>query len=246
MTPGQAVLVAASGLVGGAINAAAGGGSLVTFPALLNAGLPPLTANVSNTVGLVPGYVGGIAGLRNREELPELDDRPLLLTGLAGALVGVALLLTTPARVFALAAPVLVLLASVLLLGQPWLLPRLQGRGHGGRRPVRVTVFLGSVYGAYFGAALGVLLLALLDLFSTAPWKVANAVKARLSLVVNLAAAVLFVALAPVRWDAVLLLGLTSPLGGWLGGDLARRVPVPALRALTASLGVVAAVTLLL
>lgn len=247
MSPGDGLLVAAAGLVGGAINAAAGGGSLVTFPALLHVGLGPLAANVSNTVGLVPGYLGGVLGHKTRDPLPEVDDRPLLLTGVLGAGAGVLLLLTTPEELFSAVAPVLVLLASALLLGQPWLLPRLRrgGSGSGGSsRAVLGTAFVGSLYGAYFGAALGVLLLALLGLCSRAPWPLANAVKTRLSFVVNLVAAGLFVCLAPVAWSFVLILAVTSSVGGYLGGDVARRIPVPVLRAFTAVLGVVAAVTL--
>lgn len=235
----------AAGLVGGAINAAAGGGSLITFPALLSVGIAPLPANTTNTVGLVPGYLTGVLGHARRDPLPEVAERPLLLTAVLGALAGVALLLTTPADYFTAAAPVLVLVSSALLLGQRWLLPRLRAEdGAGGRRRVLAIVFVGSLYGAYFGAALGVLLLALLSVCSRADFPLANAVKTRLSFVVNLVAGLLFAVLAPVHWGFALVLAVTSSAGGYLGGGAARRVPVPVLRGATAALGVATAVSL--
>ncbi|MCU1676997.1 MAG: hypothetical protein JWM93_1755, partial [Frankiales bacterium] len=152
MTPGTVGLLAVAGFAGGAINAAAGGGTLVTFPALLHAGLSPLSANVTNTVGLVPGYLGGVLGhQRRRESLPEVGQRVLAATALAGAALGVALLLSTPETLFKHVAPYLVLVAVVLLLAQKRILAVLRSRGHhGGRRWVLSAAFAGGVYGAYF------------------------------------------------------------------------------------------------
>jgi uncharacterized membrane protein YfcA len=247
MTPGTAGLLAVAGFVGGAINAAAGGGSLVTFPALLHAGLTPLSANVTNTVGLVPGYLGGVLGHQRRNEsLPEVGQRPLALTAVAGAGVGVVLLLTTPEKLFSNVAPYLVLVAVVLLLAQKRILGVLRARGHtGGRRWVLAATFAAAVYGAYFGAAMGVLLLALLSISSRAEFPLANAVKTLLSFIVNVLAALAYAVFAPVAWWQALVVAVASLAGGYLGGTVARRIPVLVLRLATAALGHVAFVTLI-
>ncbi len=247
MTPGGAGLLAVAGFVGGAINAAAGGGTLVTFPALLHVGLSPLAANVTNTVGLVPGYLGGVLGhQRHHESLPEVRRRPLVFSAAAGAAVGVVFLLTTPAALFAHLAPCLVLVAVLLLLARERILGALRARGHYvGRRSVLGAAFAGGVYGAYFGAALGVLLLALLSIASRAEFALANAVKTLLALVVNAVAAFAYSVFAPVAWWQALVIAVASTAGGSIGGSVARHIPVPALRLFTAVLGLVAFVTLM-
>jgi uncharacterized membrane protein YfcA len=245
VTPGGAVLVGLAGFAGGAINAAAGGGTLVTFPALLHAGLSPLTANVTNTVGLVPGYLGGVVGHRRREPLPEVSHRVLLTASGAGAAVGVALLLLTPERLFTHVAPYLVLVAVVLLLAQRRILAALNRRGHvGSARGVTIAVTAAAVYGAYFGAALGVMLVALLSITSRAEFALSNAVKTLLSFAINLVAGLAYAALAPVAWWAALVVAVTSTAGGYVGGSVARRIPVVVLRLITAALGLIAAATL--
>lgn len=239
-------LLACAGFAGGAINAAAGGGTLVTFPALLYIGLSPLSANVTNTVGLVPGYLGGVLGHNRSEPLPEAPHRTLAIDAAAGAMLGVALLLLSPRSVFDTVAPYLVLIAVVLLLAQQSILSAMHRTGrNGGPRTVRAAAFFGGVYGAYFGAALGVLLLALLSITSRAPFKLANAVKTRLSFVINLLAAIAYAVLAPVVWWAALTVAVSGTAGGYLGGRVARRVPVLVLRLVTAALGAVAFVTLM-
>lgn len=246
MTAAEAAVLALAGFVGGAINAAAGGGSLVTYPALLAVGLQPLAANVTNTVGLTAGYLGGVVGHRSRSSLPEASMRALLAASLAGALLGVAVLLNTAESVFRAVVPVLVLFATVLLLAQRWLLDVLRSKGYRGasRAAVLAAAFAGGVYGAYFGAAYGVVLLAAFAVTSAAAWPVANAVKTLLSLAINVTAAVAYLALAPVSLSHALVLAAGSLLGGYLGGDVARRVPVGALRAFTALLGATAFVIL--
>jgi uncharacterized membrane protein YfcA len=245
VTPGGLVLVGLAGLAGGAINAAAGGGTLVTFPALLHAGLSPLAANVTNTVGLVPGYLGGVAGHRRWEPLPEVSHRALLGASGAGAAVGVALLLLTPQRLFSHVAPYLVLVAVVLLLAQRRILAALRRRGHAGsHRGVMIAVTVAAVYGAYFGAALGVMLVALLSITSRAEFPLANAVKTLLSFLINLIAGLAYAVLAPVAWLPALVVAVTSTAGGYVGGSVARRIPVVVLRLVTAALGLVAAATL--
>lgn len=246
MTGAKLALLAVAGFVGGAINAAAGGGSLITYPALLFVGLSPLAANVTNAVGLTPGYLGGVLGQRSSEALPEASLRRLVTTATAGALAGVALLLLAPERLFGVVAPVLVLAATVLLLIQPGLLKALRAKGYRGSSPraVLVAAFCGGVYGAYFGAALGVVLLAVFAVASTASWPLANAVKTWLSLAINLIAAVLFLALAPVHVVPALVLAVGGLLGGYFGGGITRRVPVPVLRIFTAIIGAVAFIQL--
>ena len=238
-------MLACAGFAGGAINAAAGGGTLVTFPALLALGFSPLSANVTNTVGLVPGYLGGVLGHNRAEPLPEAHHRALAISAGAGAAAGVALLLLSPSTVFESVAPVLVLIAVLLLLAQQPILQAMRRRGRsGGPRVVLSAAFFSGVYGAYFGAALGVLLLALLSITSRAPFPLANAVKTRLAFVINLLAAIAYAVLAPVVWWAALVVAVSSTAGGYLGGRVARRIPVPVLRLLTAGLGVVAFVVL--
>jgi uncharacterized membrane protein YfcA len=163
----------------------------------------------------------------------------------AGAAIGVVVLLVTPERVFRGVAPYLILAAVVLLLAQSRILTALRSRGHeGGRRWVLAATFACSIYGAYFGGALGVLLLALLSIASRADFVLTNAVKALLSLVINVVAALAYAAFAPVVWQAALALAVTSTAGGYLGGTVARHIPVIWLRLVTAALGLVAFVTL--
>ena len=247
VTAGGVALLACAGFAGGAINAAAGGGTLVTFPALLAVGLSPLSANVTNTVGLSPGYLGGAVGHQRTEPLPEIEHRPLAMSAVVGAAVGVALLLVSPSTLFERVAPFLVLIAVVLLLAQQPILHAMHRRGvSGGPRAVLSAAFIGGAYGAYFGAALGVLLLALFSITSRAAFPLANAVKTRLAFVINLIAAIAYAVLAPVEWWAALVVAVSSTGGGYLGGRLARRIPVLALRLLTAALGAVAFVVLVI
>lgn len=246
MTPADAALLAAAGLAGGAINAAAGGGSLVTFPALLAVGLNPLVANVTNTVALTPGYLGGVLGHgRRREPLPEVGMRALLGAAVLGALAGVALLLLAGEDVFSGLAPWLVLAALGLLLAQGPVLRALRARDlHASPRLLLGAVLVGGVYGAYFGGALGVMLLAVLGVTSRAEYGLANAVKTSLSFVINVLAAGLFAVLAPVAWGAAGVVAVASLVGGYAGGRVAQRVPVPVLRGFTAVLGLAAVVSL--
>ena len=246
-TTAHFALLAVAGFAGGAINAAAGGGTLITFPALLYSGLSPLAATVTNTVGLTPGYLGGVLGHgRRSESLPEASLRALGVTAAAGAAGGVALLLLAPHRLFTDVAPYLILVAVTLLLVQQPILTALRARGHeASRAGALAAVFASGVYGAYFGAAMGVLLLALLSVASRAEFALANAVKTALSFVVNILAAIAYAVFAPVAWWHALVIALASTAGGYLGGSLARRIPVVVLRLATAALGAVAFVTLL-
>jgi uncharacterized membrane protein YfcA len=249
MTPLEALVVTVAGMLAGSMNAIVGAGTLITFPVLLAIGYPAVVANVSNTIGLVPGVFSGVLGYRH--ELAGQRDR-LIRLGLAGALgglTGAVLLLSLPAAVFDAVVPVLILLGVALVLAQPYL-TRFVGRRrdpppHGG--PLLVTgVYLVGVYGGYFGAAQGVLLLGLLGLLLAEGLQRANAAKNVIALLINLVAALLFIAVAEVAWLPVVLIAAGSIVGGYLGARVGRRLPEMWLRIVVAVVGITVAVRLLL
>jgi len=249
MTPLEALVVTVAGMLAGSMNAIVGAGTLITFPVLLAIGYPAVVANVSNTIGLVPGVFSGVLGYRR--ELAGQRDR-LIRLGLAGALgglTGAVLLLSLPAAVFDAVVPVLILLGVALVLAQPYL-TRFVGRRrdpppHGG--PLLVTgVYLVGVYGGYFGAAQGVLLLGLLGLLLAEGLQRANAAKNVIALLINLVAALLFIAVAEVAWLPVVLIAAGSIVGGYLGARVGRRLPEMLLRIVVAVVGITVAVRLLL
>jgi uncharacterized protein len=246
-----AVLTCAA-LLAGAVNAVAGGGSLISFPALLWTGYPPVVANVTNTVALLPGYGGGTLAYR-----PELSGqgrrvRPLCTVSVAGAVLGSLLLLGGPASVFSRLVPWLILFSCAVLAAQPaiarWLRRRHAGEGaRGDRSPVLLAAqFVGAVYGAYFGAGVGVLMLALLGIFVDDGLQRLNALKGLLALVINLVAALCFVLAGRVAWVAVAIMAVGSLAGGQLGVVAARRLDDRVLRALVVAFGVTVALRLLL
>lgn len=247
MTPLHALAIFGSGVAAGCINVIVGSGSLLTFPTLLALGYPPVVANVSNTVGLVPGSASGVYGYRR--ELSGQRGRAIRL-GLAsavGALIGGLLLLTLPAAAFEVIVPALIGVACVLVVVQPRLSAWVGGRRrhpHGGPW-LFVTVLLSGVYGGYFGAAQGVVLLALLGIFLNENLQRVNAVKNVLAGVVNGTAALLFVLVAHVEWWAVLCIAAGSTLGGLLGASIGRRLPPVVLRVLIVVVGIAAIVKLL-
>jgi hypothetical protein len=247
-SPGQLAFLLTAGLVSGAVNAVAGGGSLLVFPALLAVGFPPLAANVTNSVAQWPGYVGIVAGAR--QELPGQGRRVAMTSAVAvvGSAVGCVLLLVLPGAVFDAVVPVLVLLASALL-GLQQRLKRWIGRPEPGR-PDRVAVllpavFLAAVYGGYFGGALGVILVATLSLCAGDELRRLNATKAVLSLVIASVTVVIFALRAPVDWTAVALLAPTTLVGGYVGARLARRLPENVLRGAVVTLGLAVGIYLL-
>ncbi|MFG1618294.1 sulfite exporter TauE/SafE family protein [Nonomuraea wenchangensis] len=248
MTGWELVAVVVAGVVAGAINAVVGSGSLITFPTLVAMGVDPVTANVSNTIGLVPGSFTGAYGYR--AELSGQRDR-LLRLGLAsalGALIGGLLLLVLDPGVFRIVVVVLIALACVLVVIQPRLNALLADRRehahpHGG--PVLwLTVLAAGVYGGYFGAAQGVLLIGLLGSFLDDGLQRVNAAKNVLALIVNGVAAVLFVVVAKVDWQAVLGVALGAIVGGFVGARVGRRIPAPVLRGVIVAVGVAAIIVL--
>ena len=245
----EALAIVVAGFGAGALNAVVGSGSLITFPTLVALGVPPLSANVSNTVGLVPGAVTSVYGYRR--ELADLGGtlRRLLPATVLGAVVGVVLLLAFPESAFEAVVPVLVGIAVLLVLVQPWVArrSRMSAAPRTGHAPwLWGAVGLTGVYGAYFGAAQGVLLIAVLGLGTTLGLQQANGVKNVLAGSANLVAAVAFALLAPVNWVAAGLVAVGSTLGGWLGAGLARRLPVPVLRGVVVAVGLMALALLLL
>jgi hypothetical protein len=248
LTLAHVLLLIGAGGLAGAVNAAAGGGSLISFPALLIAGLPALSANVTNTVALCPGYVGGVSGFRADLAGQRTAMRALGGSAVLGAGVGVVLLEISPAATFRAVVPFLLLLGCTLLAFQPpiagWV-NRRRGDGPPGRAPLALTTFAAGAYGAYFGAGLGVILLAVLGILVAETLPRLNALKAFLAMVINLLAAALFIILLPVSWTGVAIVAPTSLVGGRVGATLARRTPPTALRAGVVSVGVVVAVALI-
>lgn len=238
----------AVGLLGAAINALAGGGTLLTFPVLLAIGYPALVANVSNTIGLLPGYAGG--SLSYRRELAGQGRRVIVLgiAGGIGALIGSFLLTRTSPSAFRAVIPWLIVFACGLLAIQP-LVARWLARVRSGPASVGPLLVVGDaaggVYGAFFGAGLGVLLLAVLGLFLTDSLQRLNALKGVISLVVNGVAAVCFAIAAPVAWQVVAAMAPAAFAGGFVGAALARRVPPTPLRIAVVLLGLAVAVALL-
>ena len=234
MTGAHAALILLAGLAAGITNAVAGGGSLISFPALLLIGLPPVTANVTNTTAVWPGYLSSTLGYRKQLLVDGPPHRDLALAAGAGALAGTVLLLTAPASVFHLLVPYLVLGATGLLAAQPWLSARLQrfreGRPPAGPWALRLGVGLAATYGAYFGGGLGIILLAILGL--SLGWELPrlNGLKTALSLLINTVALAGFVAFGPIDWSAVAVIAPASLLGGLVGARLAQRMKSATLR----------------
>ena len=235
MTIGELAFLALAGLGAGLIGSTAGLASLVSYPALLVVGLPPVTANVTNSLGLIGSSIGSVGG--SRPELRGLGRLVLLALPVAivgGALGGMLLLAGSPTA-FESVVPFLVALASVMLLVSPRVRAMGVGRrmsGHDGAlgAGVALLVFLACVYGGYFGAAAGVMILAVLLSRTDRPLPVSNALKNVFLGAANASAAVVFAFRAPVEWAAVPTLLVGAVLGGWLGPALVRRVPEPLVR----------------
>jgi uncharacterized membrane protein YfcA len=314
VTPAQALVLAVAGAAAGAVNAVAGGGSLISFPALLGVGLGSVPANVTNTVALWPGYLGGALGYRG--ELAAMRERllPFLAISVIGGTAGAVLLLSTPVSIFSFLVPWLVLTGTALFAFQPLLARRVRatrvvaanqpaekdvreqqvaglqvagqqvagqqvagqqvagqqvagqqvagqqvagqqvagqqvaGQQVGERHPstlVTAGVLLTSVYGAYFGAGLGVMLLAVLGIFRRGELQEFNALKNSLSLSINTVALIAFALFGPVDWIAVLIMALASLVGGYGGALLARRLPPVLMRTFVIVFGLLVSAKLL-
>ena len=245
----HAVAIFAAGIAAGTINTVVGSGTLVTFPVLLAFGYAPVTANVSNTVGLVPGSVAGAMGYR--AELFGQNRRIVRLgvASVAGGVTGAALLLILPASAFKAIVPAFIAVALVLIVLQSRIsraLERHRPRAHERIGPLALLADFGTgVYGGYFGAAQGIMLLAILGLALDDDLQRINALKVVLAGTVNLVAGVVFIFAAHVAWAAALLIAVGSTVGGVVGARTGRRLSPTALRAVIVVVGLLAIVRLL-
>lgn len=249
MTLTDALLLLLAGAGAGTVNVLVGSGGLITFPALLAVGLPPVTANVTNTLGVLPGALLGSIGYRRELAGQRTRVVRLGLASLAGGVTGAVLLMALPTEAFETVIPFLILGAVVLVVLQPTLAASLRTRGAGARRPhggiaLWVGVLLVGVYGGYFGAAQGVMLLAIMGVLLDDGLHRINALKNVLALVANGVAALLFVVLAHehVRWTAVACVAVGAAIGGALSAHFGRRLPERVLRGLVVVVGLAAAV----
>jgi uncharacterized protein len=238
------LLIVLAGVGAGTINTVVGSGTLVTFPTLLALGYSPVVANVSNTVGLAPGSLSGAIGYRR--ELAGQRDR-LIRLGIGAALGGVTgavLLVTLPSAAFEAIVPALIGVGCVLVAVQPWVARRVGNqeepdRPHGSAT-MWVLITLAGVYGGYFGAGQGVLLLGIMGIFLNDDLQRINAVKNVLALIANTVAAVLFVFVADVSWAVAGLVAAGSLVGGYLGATIGRRLPATVFRVVIVVIGALA------
>lgn len=252
MTGLEQVAVVAAGLGAGILTSTVGVASLLSFPVLIALGIPPVVANVSNTVGLIPAGLGGSLGYRR-----ELREQPritwiIVITCAVGSVGGAALLLALPPGVFESIVPWLILFTCLLVGAQPWISRWLRARNPGEHIPRTVmspatTVFaaLTGVYGGYFGAGAGVMMMAVLSLGLDLDLRIVNALKTLALLAANLVAGLIFVFVADLDYTAAGLLALGSIVGGYTGSHLGRLLPPPLLRTLVVLAGLTAAITML-
>lgn len=236
------------GVAAGTMNTIVGSGGLVTFPALLAFGYSPLVANMTNNMGVLPGAISGAYAYRH--ELKTQWPRVIRLSALSlvGGLAGAMLLLILPAAAFKAIVPVLIALALVLIIFQPWIQKRQihHATVPRGNEVVRDTgIFLTGIYGGYFGAAQGVLLMSILGSMINETLQRLNAVKIMLAMSANTAAAIVFIVHGGIAWKAAAAIGVGSIIGGQLGSHIGRRMPEPVYRGVIVAVGIIAIVKLL-
>ena len=253
MTTLEQLAVLAAGLGAGVLTSTVGVASLLSFPVLVAVGLPPVLANVSNTIGMTPGGLSGSFGYRH--ELREHPAVALVVLGTcaAGAVVGAVLLLSLPSEVFEAVVPYLILFTCLLVGAQPWITGRLR-RTVDGVAPQQRTrmspptvlfAALTGVYGGYFGAGSGVMMTAVLGLGLDLEFRVVSALKTLAVLAANLVASAVFLVAADLEWQAIGLLAAGSVVGGYVGARVGRRLPPTVFRVLVVVAGVAAAAALL-
>lgn len=236
--------VAAAGAAAGVSNALAGAGSLITFPTLIAVGVQPLSANVTSTVGLVPGAAGAALGYTDLLHEQRGRIARLAVPTLIGAVLGTALLLITSNDTFEAIVPALVAASCLLLLFQPQLTPRIAHAGNEHSPFLTAGLVFSGAYAAYFGSAVGILLLGLLALFVADSIQHLNAIKILLAGVANLLASLAYSFFADVQWKYAVCLWASSLVGGWFGAKLARRFSGEVLRVAIALGGLVVAAVL--
>lgn len=230
----------AAAFLAGAMNAVAGGGSFLTLPVLIYAGVPPVAANATGTVALLPGYASGVYGYRQDLTPVGTLSLPLLsAVSLVGGLVGAGLLLVTPDSVFRGIVPWLLLLATGLFAFGNMLAQQLRSLGLHGNGAMLGTLFAVSVYGGYFNGGLGILLLAQLSLFGMTDLNAMNGLKNLFSAVLTAIAVVAYAAGGAVEWPKALLMVVAAVAGGYVGARLGRKIPKPILRTGIIAVGLV-------
>lgn len=246
----EALAIFLAGVAAGTINTVVGSGTLITFPTLLAFGFPPVTANVSNDLGLVPGSISGAIGYRH--ELRGQCDRAVRFGAVSvlGGITGAILLLKLPAQAFQAIVPILIALAIVLVIVGPRLSRFMATRRSG--QPARagwlayLAVYFSGIYGGYFGAAQGVLLIGILGLALDDRLQRINALKNVLAGVVNFVSAVIYIVAAPIAWGPAVLIAVGSIIGGQIGARIGRRLHPNLLRAVIVIVGVIAVIHFLL
>jgi len=254
----EALAIFGAGLAAGTINTVVGSGTLITFPTLLGFGFSPVLANVSNNVGLVPGVLSGIYGYRRELAGQRARVLRLGLASLLGGLVGAVLLLVLPQSAFKAIVPTLIAIALLMVICQPWLARQVAARQRDRVDPsggdatlqrggpvVWILVFLMGIYGGYFGAAQGILLLGLFGITFRDSMQRINAVKNVLACIVNAVAAVIFIIATHIDWTAAGLIAAGAIIGGQIGARVGRRLPPWGLRAIIVCVGVAALIRLL-
>lgn len=246
----ESLVVVGAGIAAGLINAVAGAGTIVTFPVLVALGYPPVIANVSNTVGLIPASITGALGYRHEVTGHWRSVGYMAIMSLIGGAVGAALLIFLPAEAFSFIIPYLLILAAVLAAAQPAVARFV--RRHAGESPLQATlpltaglligVFGTGIYGGYFGAAQGVILLALLGILWSTNLNRANGAKNVLAGMANVISAVVFLFSGLIDWYVVLLVGIGAAIGGWIGSKIGRRLPATVLRAILVIIALTASV----
>lgn len=248
----EAVLILLAGVAAGTINTVVGSGTLVTFPTLLAFGVPSVTANVSNTVGLVAGGLSGTWGYRREVRSCAHELRRLAPMSFVGAVVGALLLIKLPPSAFKAIVPALILVGVLLVVFGPriqrWASANHADHESPGRRALlAIGIFVAGVYGGYFGAAQGVLLMGVMSVLLAQPLQRINGIKNVLGTIVNGVAALTFIAVSShhVNWAVAGLIAVGALIGGFLGATVGRRLPANVLRAFIVLIGVIAIVNLL-
>lgn len=234
------VAAAVAAVGAGAVNALAGGGTLISFPVLTSIGVPSVSANATNTVALCPGYVGGTWALRREIEATGEPLRARLVVSGVGGVIGALLLLFTSNAAFRAIVPFLILLSCLLLAVQGPLRRFVTAHRGAGRLATLELggILVAGVYGGYFGAGLGIMLIAVLGLFSDVPFTQLNAVKQPLAAAINLSAAAFLVFTDKVEWSLVAVMAPAALIGGAAGGRLSTRLPAARFRWVVVAIGV--------
>ena len=246
MNVGEVAIVLVVGVVAGGLNSVAGGGTMVTYPTLVFVGFDPITANATSTLALWPGYVAATAGFRRELVGTKALLLRLAIPSLAGGILGAILLLLTPNRTFELLAPVLILMAAILLLWQD----RRPPPSHPERVPAATAgllawQFFAAVYGGYFGAGLGFVLLVGFGLFGNRDFLQSSGLKNATTVLINGIALAYFIAKGTIAWADGLAMAVGATAGGYSGATIARRLGAARVRRFVVVLGFVLAVALL-